>query len=93
MVKEIRNQAPDEIRVCYEAAVCGFVLQRLLQKLGCVYQVIAPSLVPIKPGIGSRRTGGMPASCGAVRLTLLSDFNADSLKALVLRPDESLHLT
>lgn len=50
MVKEIRNQAPDETRVCYEAAVCGFVLQRLLQKLGCVYQVIAPSLVPIKPG-------------------------------------------
>ena len=50
MVKKIRKQAPGEIHVCYEAGVCGFVLQRLLEKLGCVCQVIAPSLVPTKPG-------------------------------------------
>jgi transposase len=50
MVKKIRKQAPGEIHVCYEAGVCGFVLQRQLQKLGCVAQVIAPSLVLRKPG-------------------------------------------
>lgn len=50
MVQKIRKQAPGAIRVCYEAGVCGFVLQRQLQKLGGVCQVIAPSLVPTKPG-------------------------------------------
>jgi transposase len=50
MVKKLRQQAPGEIHVCYEAGICGFVLQRQLQKLGCVAQVIAPSLVLRKPG-------------------------------------------
>jgi transposase len=50
MVRKIRKQAPGEIHICYEAGVCGFVLQRQLQKLGCVAQVIAPSLVLRKPG-------------------------------------------
>lgn len=50
MVKKLRKQAVGEIHLCYEAGVCGFVLQRQLQKLGCVCQVIAPSLVPTKPG-------------------------------------------
>lgn len=31
MVKKIRKQAASEIAVCYEAGVCGFVLQRRLQ--------------------------------------------------------------
>ena len=39
MVKKIRKQAPGEIHVCYEAGVCGFVLQRLLQKLGWVISI------------------------------------------------------
>jgi transposase len=50
MVQKIRKQVAGEIHVCYEAGVCGFVLQRLLEKRGCVCQVIAPSLVPTKPG-------------------------------------------
>jgi transposase len=50
MVKKIRKQAPGEIHVCYEAGLCGFVLKRRLETLGCVAQVIAPSLVWRKPG-------------------------------------------
>jgi len=50
MVKRIRQQSPGEIHVCYEAGLCGFVLQRRLEKLGCVAKVIAPSLVWRKPG-------------------------------------------
>ena len=50
MVKRIRKQAPGEIHVCHEAGVCGFVLKRRLEKLGCVCKVIAPSLVLRKPG-------------------------------------------
>lgn len=50
MVKQIRRQGSDEIHMCYEAGVCGFVLKRQMEKLGCVCQVIAPSLVLRKPG-------------------------------------------
>jgi len=50
MIKRIRKQSGGEIHICYEAGICGFVLQRRLQKLGCVAQVIAPSLVWRKPG-------------------------------------------
>jgi transposase len=39
MVKRIRRQGPGEIHICYEAGVCGFVLKRRLEKLGCVCQV------------------------------------------------------
>lgn len=50
MVKRIRKEVSGQIHVCYEAGVCGFVLQRQLQGLGCVCKVIAPSLVLHKRG-------------------------------------------
>ena len=37
-------------RACYEASGAGFVLQRLLSKDGFFCEVIAPSLIPRKPG-------------------------------------------
>jgi len=40
-----------EIRVCYEAGPCGWALKRLLEDSGSlVCEVIAPSLIPVKPG-------------------------------------------
>lgn len=40
-----------EIRACYEAGPCGFALQRTLEASGkLVCEVIAPSLIPKKPG-------------------------------------------
>lgn len=40
-----------EIRVCYEAGTCGYALQRRLEATGkLVCEVIAPSLIPAKPG-------------------------------------------
>ncbi len=38
------------MRFCYEAGPCGYVLQRQIQALGCECIVVAPSLVPVKPG-------------------------------------------
>ena len=35
-----------ELRVCYEAGPCGFVLARRLRKLGIACTVVAPSLTP-----------------------------------------------
>ena len=39
-----------QVQVCYEASGAGFRLQRLVTEWGMVCQVIAPSLIPIKPG-------------------------------------------
>jgi transposase len=50
MVQRIQRQAPGEVRFCYEAGVCGFTLQRQIAALGSSCAVIAPSLVPVKPG-------------------------------------------
>ena len=38
------------LRCCYEAGPCGYVLQRQLAAMGIECQVIAPSLIPQKPG-------------------------------------------
>jgi transposase len=39
-----------EVRCCYEAGPCGYVLQRQLAAEGITCSVVAPSLIPVKPG-------------------------------------------
>jgi transposase len=39
-----------DLRCCYEASSCGFVLHRWLLEIGVFCQVIAPSLTPVRPG-------------------------------------------
>ena len=50
MVKKILREAKGEVRMCYEAGPCGYALQRTLKELGVDCVVIAPSLIPVKPG-------------------------------------------
>jgi transposase len=38
------------VQCCYEAGPCGFALQRYLQRHGAVCDVIAPGLIPKRPG-------------------------------------------
>ena len=45
-----RKFPSQQIRVAYEAGVCGFALQRRIESFGIPCIVIAPSLVPILPG-------------------------------------------
>lgn len=40
----------DQVRICYEAGPCGFVLARHLLRMGYDVEVIAPSLIPSKSG-------------------------------------------
>jgi transposase len=40
------------LRCCYEAGPTGYVLYWQLTQLGVACEVIAPSLVPLKPEIG-----------------------------------------
>src|SRR5262245_14935508 len=45
-----RGSKGNEVRACYEAGTCGYTLHRRLEAAGVVCQVIAPSLIPRKPG-------------------------------------------
>src|SRR5947209_4865846 len=49
--KKLEREAPGEVRCCYEAGPCGYVLMRQLEAAGgVVCEVVAPSLIPVKPG-------------------------------------------
>jgi transposase len=50
-VRRMQRKFPlHEIRVAYEAGVCGFDLQRRIRRPGVECKVIAPSLIPVRPG-------------------------------------------
>ena len=49
--KLVRNAAGGEVRCCYEAGPCGYALARQLEQAApLVCEVVAPALVPRKPG-------------------------------------------
>jgi transposase len=50
MVRKVQRQAPGEVVFVYEAGPCGYALQRQIESLKSRCVVIAPSLVPKKPG-------------------------------------------
>src|SRR5213594_4024081 len=51
VVKLIRKLGPrEQLRACYEAGPCGYVLYWQLTQLGVHCDVVAPTLVPTKPG-------------------------------------------
>ncbi len=45
-----KKRSGDQLICAYEAGACGYALKRQLEKLGVRCQVVAPSLVPRKPG-------------------------------------------
>lgn len=50
LVKKLLAIAPGEVRAVYEAGPCGYALKRVLDGLGITCHVVAPSLIPVKPG-------------------------------------------
>ena len=48
--RKLEKAAPGPVACCYEAGPCGYVLQRQLERGRVQCQVIAPALVPRKPG-------------------------------------------
>ena len=72
-----RLSADGPVRSCFEASGAGFVLQRLLTDDGFSYEVIAPSLIPRKPG-DHRKTDRidaiMLARCTGAAISLLCMF-------------------
>ena len=45
-----RLGGPAGLAVAYEAGPTGWAIKRLLEKLGVACDVIAPSLIPVRPG-------------------------------------------
>ncbi len=50
LARRLLRETVGELRVCYEAGPCGYTLQRQLRAAGVEAIVVAPSLVPVKPG-------------------------------------------
>lgn len=50
LFRRLRKTAPGGILACYEAGPCGYVLQREAAGLDIACEVIAPSMIPRKPG-------------------------------------------
>jgi transposase len=49
LVKRLRRKG-QELHLCYEAGPCGYGLHRQLTELGCDCMVVAPALIPRRPG-------------------------------------------
>jgi transposase len=50
LAKRLKAVGGDRVLCCYEAGPCGYVLQRALVTRGVDCRVVAPSLIPMKPG-------------------------------------------
>jgi transposase len=50
LVRKLEREAPGAVRVCYEAGACGYALQRQLTTSRVSCDVVAPALIPRKPG-------------------------------------------
>lgn len=50
LAERLSAMAQGEVRAVYEAGPCGYALKRALDKLGISCEVVAPSLIPVKPG-------------------------------------------
>lgn len=50
LARKLIREAPGEVRSCYEAGPLGYALQRALEAQGMICEVVAPALIPIKPG-------------------------------------------
>src|SRR5687768_15139131 len=50
LVRKLEREAPGPVRVFYEAGPCGYALQRQVTTSRVTCEVIAPALIPRKPG-------------------------------------------
>lgn len=50
LIRKLEREVPGPVRCCYEAGPCGYALQRQLTSARVSCQVIAPALIPRKPG-------------------------------------------
>ena len=56
----------DEVRACYEASGAGYVLERMIRGWGHACEIVAPSLIPRRPGAAQARPQGRRRAGAAV---------------------------
>jgi transposase len=78
-----------EVRICYEASGAGYVLYRCLEERGWHVEVVAPSLIPKRPG-DQRKTDRRDARqlavlyrAGALTMVAVPDREDEAVRALV----------
>ena len=57
LIKRLKAMTAGEVRAAYEAGPCGYALQRTMLAAGIDCIVVAPSLIPVKPGARGRQAG------------------------------------
>ena len=50
MMKKLMKMTPSTVKAAYEAGPCGYTLQRQMREQGIDCIVVAPSMIPVKPG-------------------------------------------
>lgn len=50
LARRLLRDGGRQVKACYEAGPCGYGVQRQLRALGVDCVVVAPSLIPVKPG-------------------------------------------
>jgi len=84
------------LRCCYEASSCGYVVYRWLNKSGIACDIIAPSLIPHKPGdrIKTDKRDALNLAllyrAGLLARVHIPDENEQGVRSLV-RGRETLH--
>jgi len=85
--KLVREAKGGEVRCCYEAGPCGYALQRELEAAApLVCEVVAPSLIPSKPGerVKTDRRDGRKL-CELLAAGLLTEVYAPTQEAEAVR--------
>jgi transposase len=81
--------SPETLRFCYEAGPCDYGLYRQIRSLGHACIVVAPSLVPTKPGghiKTDRRDAAMLAAlfrAGELQAVWVPDADHEAVRELV----------
>lgn len=88
-LRRVERRWVGELRVCYEASGAGYVLYRELTAKGIHCEVVAPSLIPRKPG-DSRKTDGIDAEHlafqyrnGSLTMVSVPEREDEALRAVV----------
>ncbi len=87
---------PSMLQVCYEAGPCGYVVYRFLQRLKIACTIVAPSLIPRKPGdrIKTDRRDALALArllrSGELTATWVPDEQHEALRDLVRAREDAV---
>lgn len=86
LARRLVREAPGPVECCYEAGPTGYVLQRRLRAEQVMCRVIAPSLIPVRPGshIKTDRRDARKLA-GLLRAGLLTEVHPPSEEQEALR--------